>query len=188
MNRLTIIALSTFVISACSSAIAHNEHSANKHSQTEGEYFIHVYKDCKKVDKIAMTDEQIDAYQRLQSHEVELKHHERPLQDMEKVLKKYEAELAKMEDQLVIENDDKITINKAAMKRHEEIARKMEAEVAKHASSFENIELSAREIEKMAHDFEKTIKPSIKQYDGDNMHISIRSGDSDKHKHMYCDA
>lgn len=163
MKKMILTVSSITAIAACSIATA----------QQQTDFNIYVYEDCKQVKKIQMSEHQIKAYTDLKQHEKEMQSLELPLKKMEKQLAVHERELDALSGELLIESEDRLVVNKALMKQHTQIAHKMEQVVAEHRADIHELERQARRIEKIAHQFEKAIQPSLGQYKSKDVQIQI---------------
>lgn len=131
---------------------------------------IFVYEDCKQVAALPMTDEQLNAYYSLKEQERVIERLQLPLESMESELEVYSEQL----DELDVDNDASyFSINEEQVRKHVEIAEKMQSIVTAYQPQIDELESQAREIEKYAYDFEKLIRPSIEAYDGDDVMITI---------------
>lgn len=149
--------------------------TVNAQTDRDENYKIYVYKDCQKLEEIAMTSAQRKAYQALNAHEFSMEGLEEPLAEMEKELAVYEEEIDNLEDELVVESDNQVIINKAAVKKHQAIAEKMQLVVQSHQLDIQHIEKQAHKIKAAAKNFEALIKPSLLKYQDRNVDVSIGS-------------
>lgn len=163
LQKLVLSLTSVVAITTCSIVNA----------QSVQDYNIYVYKDCKQVKKIPMSEYQINAYTRLKEHEKVMTKLELPLEEMEQKLKAHERELDALSDDLVMESEDKLVVNKALMEKHTAIAHKMEKIVAEHRADIHELESHAREIQQAAHDFEQAIEPSLGEYKARDIQVQI---------------
>jgi len=170
MKKVMSLMMITSVLSAC--AISHA--NSNEHiTSTDEALKIYVFNDCKAIDEITMTPSQIAAYKAMKADEVTLKRLEKPLRVMEEALAKHQTEMDNLSGELVIEANDELIVNKKLIKQHEQVAQKMEAVVRKHQKDIDALELHAQDFENTAHEFEKAIKPTLSQYGGHNIQVSI---------------
>jgi len=165
LQKLTLALTTGAVLAACS--------IANAKPDVKDDYTIYVYEDCKQVKQIAMTAEQIQAYKALKQQEDSMRGLELPIKEMEKKLAVHEKELDQLSGEMVIEEDDRVIVNRALIRQHEDIAEKMERVVKLHETDIRKLELQAQEIEAVASQFEKLIKPSLSGYTDKSIHVSI---------------
>ncbi len=173
IEKVTLAITSAAALAACS--------IANATPESSKDHNIYVYQDCQQVQKIAMTESQIQAYKALKKHEIKMAKLERPLEKMEQALAVHERELEQLSEEFVLQDDGKIVINKALVKQHEAIAKKIEQVVASHQSDIHKLEQEARSIERLANEFEQVIEPSLAQYDGQDIQVQIGAKTSNWH-------
>lgn len=165
IQKLSSALIATFILAACSTAKAN--------SSASEEEKIYIYQGCEEIKAIQMDKSQKAAYLAFKQQESKFAELEIPLQDMDEELAKYEQELEALSDDLVTETEGKIIVDRAVIKKHEEIAQKMQKAVRLRQSDIKELELHAKEIEAAAFLFEKEIRKSIKDYDGKDIQISI---------------
>lgn len=159
-----VLSLSTLAaVAACSIANA----------KQGADHNIYVYEDCKQIKKIAMSEQQINAYKTLQAYESVMSSLELPMQEMEQQLKVHERELDALSADLVVDSGDKLVVNKALMQKHTDIVHKMEKVVAEHSADIGDLEQQAKKIRQAAHEFERVIEPSLTEYRAKNIDIQI---------------
>lgn len=165
---LSVLAASTFALTFW----------ANAESTLASEAKIFVYQECTKLAEIKLNEEQFKAYKNLKENEHSFEDFEKPTHEMEKELAFYEEKLEKLSDQLVSETEDKLVVNKALVKEHKEIAEQMKRIVDAHKPHITAIEQRAERLSLAAKEFERLIKPSIKEFDGDNIQIHISNNEN----------
>lgn len=165
IQKLSLALITTVILAACSAAKANPK-------ATEEEK-IYIYQGCEKIKTIQMDQSQKAAYLAFKQQERKIAELEIPLHDMDEELAKYEQELEALSEDLIVETEGKIIVDSAVIKKHEEIAQKMQKAVRLRQGDIEELELHAKEIEAAAFLFEKEIRKSLKGYDGKDIQISI---------------
>lgn len=165
-TAFSIVFVSTTLVMATAATV-------NAQTDRSDNYKIYVYKDCQKINEIPMTKAQRQAYKALNAQEFSMDNIKAPLKAMEQELAVYEKEIDNLEDELVLESDSQFIVNKAAVQKHQDIAKKMEFVVKSHQADIREVEIQARKIEAVAKDFENLIKPSLLEYQDQDVDISI---------------
>ena len=158
--------------------------SVNAQTNNDNNYKINVYKGCQKLDEIAMNSNQIEAYKALNSQELPMKALEQPLKEMEAKLALHEKELNALSGNLVEESDKNIKVNKAAIKKYEALAHKMELVVKAHQQDIQQLEKQAVLIKTAAKKFKNSVNPSLTKYKNQDVNISIGT----QEKQSQCEA
>lgn len=166
--KALITVLASAVLTACVAA------NASPEQNKDSDYRIQVFKECEKIKDIAMSPDQITAYQALQNIEDKMTQLEAPMRDMDEELEVYQDQLDELADAVTYEDDNVLKIDKQKLREQKQLARKIEQIVRHHEADIRAIESEARRIEAASMRFERAIKPSLDGLDHDQVQIINR--------------
>lgn len=135
------------------------------------DYQIQLFKRCQLVKQVAMTAEQIKAYQELKVQEDLMHELELPVKGIEVKMQEYGNKIEELTALAIQERDSNLHINKRVLKQQEAMVQELDKYKAIHQAEFEALGAQGHKISKMAKVFERAIKATLNNIELDQIHI-----------------
>ena len=161
-------------------AIAAN---TTKPANTESDYRIRVFDNCKVVAEYPMTQAQIEAYLDLQKMETSMRELELPIKAIETQMQDYSTKIESLTALAIQETETILHIDKTYLKQQKDVADQMSELVKLHQSDFDALNEQGKKITAVANKFEVAMATTLDGIEHDQIEVL---GPDEPNSSHYC--